>query len=289
MRAVRFDRYGDVDVLHVVRVPKPEPREGEISVRVRAAGLNPGESAIRSGAMHELSPADFPEGQGTDLAGVVHAVGRGVDDVHVGDAVIGWSDRRGAQAEYAVLPSENVLPKPTGLAFGQAAVLPVVCATATSALQAVTPRTGETLVVAGASGGVGFVLVQLARRAALERVRSAAPEGVDAFVDCAGRGNVDLAAALGVATDRIDTIIDFEAAGRLSAQTRGMYQLEDIGTALEPVIQLVAAGEVDVPIRGRYALDRVQDAYTHLSEPGRIGKVLLEIDDPDTDRQGATS
>lgn len=75
LRAVRLDRYGDVDVLHVVDTENPEPGDGEVLISVRAAGLNPGESAIRSGAMDATSPAHFPERQGTDLAGEVKALG----------------------------------------------------------------------------------------------------------------------------------------------------------------------------------------------------------------------
>ena len=89
MKAVRFQEYGGPEVLEVADVPEPSPGRGGVVVRVVAAGINPGESAIRSGAMKEVYPADFPEGQGSDLAGVISSVGEGVEDVSVGDAVIG--------------------------------------------------------------------------------------------------------------------------------------------------------------------------------------------------------
>ena len=78
-RAVRFDRYGDRDVLYVGEIPMPVPAKGEVLVQVRAAGINPGETNIRTGALHDRFPATFPSGQGSDLAGVVVAVGAGVD------------------------------------------------------------------------------------------------------------------------------------------------------------------------------------------------------------------
>ena len=78
-RAVRFDEYGGVDVLDVVEVEDPVPGPGQVLVRVRAAGINPGEAKIREGLLHERWPATFPSGQGCDLAGVVEAVGDGVD------------------------------------------------------------------------------------------------------------------------------------------------------------------------------------------------------------------
>ncbi|MEO9175863.1 MAG: NADP-dependent oxidoreductase, partial [Gaiellales bacterium] len=77
-RAVRYDEYGDRDVLHVVDVPMPEPAAGEVLVAVRAAGINPGEAAIRTGALRDRFPSTFPSGQGSDLAGVVVALGDGV-------------------------------------------------------------------------------------------------------------------------------------------------------------------------------------------------------------------
>lgn len=95
-RAVRFDRYGGREVLYVADIEMPSPGPGEVVVEVRAAGINPGEAGIRSGAMHEIFPATFPSGQGSDLAGVVTAVGAGVTEFSVGDEVLGFSMRRSA-------------------------------------------------------------------------------------------------------------------------------------------------------------------------------------------------
>jgi NADPH2:quinone reductase len=83
MKTVKFEEYGGPEVLEVVDMPEPSPGRGEVIVRVVAAGINPGESAIRSGAMKEVYPADFPEGQGSDLAGVISSVGEGVEEVSV--------------------------------------------------------------------------------------------------------------------------------------------------------------------------------------------------------------
>ena len=107
MKAVRFDQYGPVGVLDVREVPTPEPGQGQVLVQVKAAGINPGEAKIRDGALHELWPATFPSGQGSDFAGVVAAVGPGVDTVTAGDKVIGWVDTRSSQAEYVVADDEQ--------------------------------------------------------------------------------------------------------------------------------------------------------------------------------------
>src|ERR1700748_2239771 len=106
-RAVRFERYGGIDVLDVVDVPAPVPGPRELLVRVKAAGINPGEAKIREGLLDELWPATFPSGQGTDLAGTIEQLGDGVEGWTVGDEVIGFTDSRASQAELVVVESGN--------------------------------------------------------------------------------------------------------------------------------------------------------------------------------------
>src|SRR3954469_6977549 len=162
MKAVRFEEYGDVGVLHVAEVPDPVPGVGEVVVKVVTAGVNPGESAIRSGAGKDRFPAHFPEGQGSDLAGVISAVGTGVEEVAVGQAVIGLSDGRNAQAEYALLPADRVVPKPDALEWAVAATLYVAGTTALVMIDTARPASGETVALSGAAGGVGVFATQLA-------------------------------------------------------------------------------------------------------------------------------
>src|SRR5690349_7671699 len=111
MRAVRFDEYGGVDRLYVSDIPTPEPGPGEVVVEVRAAGLNPGETMIRQGLLHQRWPASFPSGQGTDFAGVVSAIGAGVSSVEIGAEVAGWSEWRSSQAQFVRVPANQVTPK----------------------------------------------------------------------------------------------------------------------------------------------------------------------------------
>jgi hypothetical protein len=160
-RAVLFDHYGERDVLYVADVPMPTPDVGEVVVAVKAAGINPGETAIRSGALHDRFPATFPSGEGSDLAGIVSAVGDGVDDFTVGDAVLGFSWRRSSHAAYVSVPTTQLIHKPTELSWEVAGSLYVVGCTAYAAVRAVDAKGGDMVAVSAAAGGVGTVVVQL--------------------------------------------------------------------------------------------------------------------------------
>lgn len=174
-KAVRFDRYGNVDVLKVAEVEQPSPSPGQILVRTIAAGTNPGEIAIREGQLDKQFPATFPSGQGTDFAGVVAELGEGVSSPSVGTAVIGWSNERSAQAEFVAVPADQLVAKPESLNWQVAGSLFVVASTATAAVAAVAPQRGETVLLSGASGGVGSLAAQLVLRTGASVVGTARP------------------------------------------------------------------------------------------------------------------
>jgi len=302
---LRFDRYGGVDVLDVREVPIPEPAEGRAVVRVVAAGVNPGEIPIREGRFHDRWPATFPSGQGTDLAGVVSAVGPGVENVAIGDAVIGYSNERSAQADYVSLPADRLVPKPESIPWEVAAALPIAGFTATSLVQVTRPSPGETVVVSGAAGGVGGITTQLALNAGArvigvagpanadwlrslgaepvehgdgleERVRALAPDGVAALLDTFGGGYVALGMRLGVPRERIATIIDWAAAGQYGTATAGQASVES-PEVLARIAELVANGELVIPIAATFPLERVRDAYELLAERHTRGKIVLLV------------
>lgn len=143
MKAVRFDEYGGVGVLEVREVEDPAAGPGEVLVAVKAAGINPGEIGIREGRMHERWPATFPSGQGTDLAGVVRALGEGVSEFAVGEEVLGWSERRSSHAELVVVPADQLTAKPPGLPWEVAGSLFVAAMAAYASVQAVAPQAGR--------------------------------------------------------------------------------------------------------------------------------------------------
>ncbi len=167
MRAVRYDRYGPAEVLHVADIPEPVPGAGEVKVRVRAASLNPIDWKNRAGEMRWLPIVRGPpRGTGCDVAGEIVGVGSGAAPRHVGERVFGATSplaRDGTFAEYAVIPVASVAPIPDNLDFVQAAALPIAGGTALQALADKARLTaGQRVLIIGAAGGVGHFAVQIA-------------------------------------------------------------------------------------------------------------------------------
>ena len=302
-KAVRFDGYGDIDVLYLADVPRPVPAAGHVLVGVKAAAINPGEAAIRKGVYAQRWPATFPSGEGSDLAGIVAELGAGVDGFAVGDEVVGYSDSRASHAEYVLVEQEHLVHRPGGVPWEVAGSLYVAGTTAYAAVRAVSAGSGETVVVSGAAGGVGSLAVQLARHAGAtviglasppnhewlaghgvipvsygdgvaDRIRQAADGRVDAFIDTFGSGYVDLALELGVPVDRIDTIIDFAAAQRHGVKTDGNAAGAS-ARVLAELAALVDKGILEVPIARVYPLTEVREAYRELEQRHTRGKIVL--------------
>jgi len=301
-KAVRFEEYGGVDVLSVVEVPMPEPGPGQVLVRVKAAGINPGEAKIRDGLLHARWPATFPSGQGSDLAGIVARPGPGVTGFAAGDEVIGFTDDRSSQAEYVLVEAGHLTARPAGVPWQVAGSLFVAGATAYAAVRAVALTPGDTVAVSGAAGGVGSITVQLARRAgatviglagpanhgwlaghgvipvgygegAADRIRQAAAK-VDAFIDTFGANYVELALDLGVEPSRIDTIVRFDAVQQYGIKAEGNAAGASAAVLAE-LAGLIDAGELEVPVAATFPLAEVRDAYRLLAQGHHRGKIVL--------------
>ena len=304
-KAVRIDQYGDLDVLEVRDVERPQAGPGEVLIEVKAAGINPGEAAIRKGLMRDIFPTTFPSGQGSDFAGVVAETGSDVDRFTVGDEVIGFTEKRGSHAELVLVPAENLTPKPAAVPWEVAGGLYVAGTTAYAAVRAVNLAHGDVVAVAGAAGGVGSIAVQLAVNAGAtvlgvagrsndewlrahgvipvnygdglaDRLRAAAPDGrIDAFLDFFGGGYVQMAVdELGVATDRVDTVIDFAAAERFGVRTAGNADAASADVLAE-LAALIAGGKLEVPVAEVFALDDVRGAFRTLEQRHTRGKLVL--------------
>jgi NADPH:quinone reductase-like Zn-dependent oxidoreductase len=130
MKAVKFDNYGGLEVLQVREVARPVAGPGKVIVRVKAAGINPGEWAIREGALAQRFPATFPSGEGTDFAGIVEEVGAGVSTSRVGDEVVGYTHDRASHAELVAVDADHLTAKPANVSWEQAGALFVAGTTA---------------------------------------------------------------------------------------------------------------------------------------------------------------
>lgn len=302
-RAVRFHHYGDIDVLQVVDVERPVPGPGRVLVNVKAASINPGEAAIRKGLLHQRWPAAFPSGQGSDLAGVVAAVGEGVQACAVGDEVIGFTHNRASHAEFVVVEESRLIHRPRNVSWEAAGSLFVVGTTAYAAIRAVSLQQGDTLAVSGAAGGVGSIVVQLAVRegakviglaspahhqwlsdhhvipvaygeGAEERLRAASDDHLAAFIDTFGADYVELALGLGVRPERIDTIINFAAVEKYGVKAEGNAEAAS-AAVLADLAQRIERRELEIPIARVYPLANVREAYRELEQRHALGKIVL--------------
>ena len=302
-KAVRFNQYGDLDVLQVVDVERPVPGSRQVLVNVKAAGINPGEASIRKGLLAKQWPATFPSGQGSDLAGVVAAIGEGVQGFAVGDEVIGFTNNRASQAEFVVVEASNLTHRPHNVSWEAAGSLFVAGATAYAAIRAVSLKQGDTLAVSGAAGGVGSIAVQLAVQEGAkviglassshhqwlsdhgvipvaygegveERIRAATNNSLDAFIDTFGADYVELAIKLGVRPVRIDTIINFEAVSKYGVKAEGSAQGAS-AAVLADLAQRIDQGKLEIPIARAYPLAEVREAYRELEQRHTNGKIVL--------------
>ena len=302
--AVRFDEYGDIDVLKVVEVFRPVPGPGQVLVKVVAAGINPGEASIRKGLLHAIWPATFPSGEGSDLAGIVEEVGPGVSRFSAGDEVLGFVETRGSHAELVVADVDHLVERPASVPWEVAGSLFVVGTTAYAAVRAVNLVPGDTVVVSGAAGGVGSLAVQLAADAGAkviglaseghhgwlashgvipvaygdgvaDRIKEASDGRIDAFIDTFGGGYVEMAVALGVPPDRIDTIIDRAAAQTYGTKTDGSAAAAN-AQVLAELAELIAKGRLEIPIAKTYPLAKVREAFHELEQHHTLGKIVLE-------------
>jgi NADPH:quinone reductase len=301
-RAVQFDEYGGLDILTVREVELRELGKEDVLVEVKAAGINPGEAAIREGRLDDGS-STFPSGEGSDLAGVVEEVGIDVTGFAPGDEVLGWSWERSSHATEVVVPAEQLIRKPADLGWPEAGALYVVGVTAFAAVRAVDVAEGDTVVVSAAAGGVGTITVQLLKvkganvvglaspdhhdwlrekgvtpvtygEGVMQRILEATPDGIDAFIDLFGPEYVDLAVQLDVPPEKIETIIAFDKAQEVGAKSEGSSDASS-PEILGEMAELVAAGKIEVPIAAEYPLDEVREAFEQLEDRHTLGKIVL--------------
>jgi NADPH:quinone reductase-like Zn-dependent oxidoreductase len=289
--------------LRVEEVEGPVAGEGEVVVRVRAAGVNPIDWKILHGLLAGGGPLAAPRGLGFDVAGVVEEVGPGVQELAAGDEVLGVPAGP-SYAELVLGRPELLVRRPGGVAWEVAGGLGVAVGTAYATLARLALEPGETLVIAGASGGVGSLAAQLAVARGLkvigtageakaeqlralgvtpvlygdgldERLREAAPDGADAALDASGHGELAALVELVGGPARVLTIADAPGAAQLGVEFHAGGGGEHQQAALEEALPLIEAGRISFPIAGVYGLEQVGEALRESEHGHPAGKLVV--------------
>jgi NADPH:quinone reductase-like Zn-dependent oxidoreductase len=315
MRALHVPAAGEQPQLS--DLPTPEVTEGTVLIKVKAAGLNAVDNAVASGMVAQMVPHEYPLVLGRDAAGVVEAVGPGVDHVAVGDEVIGHvlfvpPIQAGTLAEFALVPAAGVTAKPAGLDFVTAAALPLAGAAAVAAVDAIDPQPGQTVLVVGASGGVGSYAIQLlaARGATVvatgtaedtdrlttlgahtvldyttgpvaEQVRATYPDGVDALIDLVNYTPDGLPLDAVRKGGRVASSM-----GAADDKTLAAAGLSGSNIMAGPVREVVAAladqaaeGSLQVHVATRLPLDQATEGLATIAGGKAHGKIVVTFAD----------
>lgn len=305
MKAIVYRRYGGPEVLEFVEVPDPKMAQNSVLIKVKAAALNPADHVLQAGVGDSIMDTWFPVIPGWDVAGIVERVGDGVTEFAAGHEVIGFVREEilhhGTYAEKLSAPVATLARKPRNASWAQAAGLPLAGLTAYQAIvHTLKPTKGETVLIHGASGGVGSLAAQIAvtygarvigsgsaeshkylRSIAVEPVmygdslvrdvRAIVPGGVDAILDCVGRGVLALNSQLG--GPGLSTCSVAESAPGVTTVFARMDQAD-----LLRLVELVESGGLTVPVAATYPLKDAAMAQSALRHGGKgVGKIVLEI------------
>ncbi|MBT2747295.1 MULTISPECIES: NADP-dependent oxidoreductase [unclassified Lysobacter] len=307
VKAVVFDRYGPADVLRAIDLPMPQAGPGEIRVRVRAAGVRPGDIALRRGpGANDIgrndAPTAFPRRLGNEFAGVVDQLGEGVRDVALGDEVMGWAAAM-SYAEALTVPVAQVVRKPLTMSWAVAGALPSTGQSAHAALRELRVGAGDTVLIHGAASGIGSVAVQLARiwgarviasaaaadhdylrslgahpvgddDAGIAQARALAPRGADAVFDACGEAKFADWIGLGADAARIATLCDTEQTRRLGLRTVHSQRSRE---RLAELASLHERHGLLVHVREMFPLTRAAEAHRAVERGPARGKVVLMV------------
>jgi NADPH:quinone reductase-like Zn-dependent oxidoreductase len=296
-------------------VPTPEVGEGQVLVRVKAAGLNAIDNGIAAGMLAGMVPHEYPVVLGRDVAGVVEAVGQGVEHVRPGDEVLGHvlftpPIQHGTLAEQALVPGATVVVKPAAVDFVTAAAIPLAASAAVAAVDAVDPQPGDVVLVDGASGGVGLFAVQLAKArgatvvatgtaddverltglgadrvvdytqgSVAEQVLAAYPDGVDALVELAAM-TPDTAPLAAVRKDgKVAATTRAADADALAAAglTGGSVMAGPVREVVGPIAEQVASGALTVHVDEVLPLERAGEGLATIATGKARGKLVVKV------------
>lgn len=302
-KAYMFTAHGGPEMESFADVPRPVPGPGQLLVAVRAAGVNPADWKRRSGRrLSGAPPVQLPAVLGGEVAGVVEEAGDGAGEFAAGDAVFG-NPVTGGYAEYTLLSAELAARKPGELPFIDAATLPIAAATAYDGIHQLGLPPGATLLITGVGGGVGVAAAQIALHAGLtvigtasaakkdfvealgvihiepgpgvlDRIRGAAPGGVDAVYDLVGSGALEDVAGVLADRSKLITAADRETAARLGGSPVARARNRAV---LDAVAQLVVEGVLRPFVTAAFPLERAPEALRLVEEGHARGKVVIEV------------
>jgi NADPH:quinone reductase-like Zn-dependent oxidoreductase len=316
VKAVVHDRYGPPDVLHLAEVPTPEPGSGQVLVKVAATSVNLSDWECLRGspAYARIGGLRAPARRtlGSDISGVVHAVGAGVTRFRVGDEVYGDNlALMGGFAEYALAPESALAPKPPALTFAQASTIPQAGAIALQGTERAGP--GRRVLVNGAGGGSGSFAVQLAKRLGAHVTGVDNGAKLDFMREIGADDAIDYRRADFTRTTPYDLILDLVAhrsvfayrralapggryrcvggsvpsllrvltagwvVGRLTGRSIGVLAVKEGPAHFEPLAELCLTGDVTIHIHRTYALDEVPAALAHVGQGRALGKVVVTV------------
>lgn len=297
MKKVSFAEFGGPDVLHLIDAEEPHAGPGRIRIAVRAAGVNPVDWRIREGQVLGAHPVELPSGLGLDASGVVDEIGEGVEGFAVGDRVFG--EGVSTYAEFAVLSAWARMPE--GLTFEEAAGYPSVVETALRVIRQAGVRSGQTLLVSGASGGVGSAVLQIARDRGITVIGTAGAANQDylrslgAVATTYGEGWVERVRRLG----RVDAALDLAGSGvirelvELTGDPRKVVSIADLSApesgvrfsgvagsvpeALAEAVGLIGRGKLHIPVEKSYPLAQAAAAHIDSRAGHTRGRRVLVV------------
>ncbi len=296
-------------------LPVPEVTDGTVLISVKAAGLNPMDDHLVTGMMAQMIPHEYPLVLGRDAAGIVEAVGAGVNHVAVGDKVFGNMlivppFQAGTLAEHALLPAAGVAAMPDALDFVTAAAIPHAGAAASAAVDAVDPQPGQTVLVVGATGGVGSIAVQLAaargatvvatgtsdntarltalgattvidytRTSIADQVRAIYPDGVDALIDLIAYSPDTMPLDVVRKGGKIASTLNAADEQTLAAAglTGTNIFTDPVREVITPLAEQAAAGTLKVNVATVLPLDQAADGLALIANGRAHGKIVVTV------------
>jgi NADPH:quinone reductase-like Zn-dependent oxidoreductase len=303
MKAAGINSFGPPEVLQLIEVDAPQAGAGEVRVRVKAAGVQPADLAARSGWTPPGATVHFPQILGNEFAGIVDQVGEGVTNFSIGNEVLGFRVLE-CYAEYVIVSSDQLVTKPHNMPWEVAGVMSASGQTAHTAMKELGVGNGDTVLIHAAAGGVGTIAVQLALDwgakvigtasernhdylrslgaipvsygdGLVERVRSLAPNGVDASLDAAGGDALHASVELVENKDRIGTIAAFDIVEKLGVRA---IRSKRSATRLAELVDLCAKEKLHIHIRKTFPLVQAADAHREVETGHGRGKVVLIVD-----------